>query len=100
MYQLGSLLIFGQKLVSVYVGDCIKNVLLSISKNTNGCWEMFFPASKVSTSIKSYCFLYKGFINNSLGVTWKLCPRNFKNSEIDCTISQKKKTILSCKNLR
>ena len=89
MYQLGSLLIFGQKLVSVYIRGRIKNILLSISKNTNGCWEMFLPASKVFTSTKSYCFWYKGFINNSPGVTWKLCPRNFKNSEIDCSISQK-----------
>ena len=56
MYQLGSLLIFGQKLVSVYVGGRIKNVLLPFSKNTNGCWEMFYPASKVFTSTKSYCF--------------------------------------------
>ena len=90
MYQLGSLFIFGQKLISVYVRGCIKNVLLSISKNTNGCWGMFFPASKVFISTKPYWFWYKGFINNSLGVTWKFCPRNFKNSEIDCTISQKK----------
>ena len=89
MYQLGSLLIFGQKLLSVYVGGCIKNVLLSISKNTNGCWEMVLPVSKIFTSTKSYCFWYNGFINNSQGVTWKLCPRNFKNSKIDCTISQK-----------
>ena len=37
MYQLGSLFIFGQKLISVCVGGCIKNVLLSISKNENGC---------------------------------------------------------------
>ena len=47
---------------------------------------MFFLASKVFTSTKSY----KGFINNSLGVTWKFCPRNFKNNEIGGTISQKK----------
>ena len=51
---------------------------------------MFFPASKVFTSTKSYWFWYKGFINNSLGVTWKFCPRNFQNSEIDFTISQNK----------
>ena len=38
MYQLSSLPIFGQKLGSVYDGGYIKNVLLSISKNTNGCW--------------------------------------------------------------
>ena len=32
-----------------------------------------------------------GFINKSLGVTWRYCIRNFKSSEIDCsTISQKK----------
>ena len=49
-----------------------------------------FPALKVCTSTKSYWSWNKGFINNSLGVTWKFCPRNFKNSEIDCTISQKK----------
>ena len=90
MYQLGSLFIFDKKLMSVYVGGCNKNVLLSISQNTDGCWEMLFPFSKVFTSTKSYWFWYKGFINNSLGVTWKFCPRNFKNSEIDCTISQKK----------
>ena len=90
MYQLGSLFIFDKKLMSVYVGGCNKNVLLSISKNTDGCWEMLFPFSKVFTSTKSYWFWYKGFINNSLGVTWKFCPRNFKKSEIDCTISQKK----------
>ena len=47
MYQLGSLFIFGQKLISVYVRGCIKNVLLSISKNTNGCWGMFFPTARV-----------------------------------------------------
>ena len=85
MYQLGSLLIFGQKLLSVYVGGCIKNVLLSISKNTNDCWEMVLPVSKIFTSTKS---IFTS-TNNSQGVTWKLCPRNFKNSEIDCTISQK-----------
>ena len=51
---------------------------------------MFFSASKVFTSTKSYWFWYKGFINTSLGVPWKFCPRNFKNNEIDCTISQKK----------
>ena len=90
MYQLGLLFIFGQTLISVLVEGCIKNVLLSISRNTNGCLGMLFPASKVFTSTKSYWFWYKGFINNSLGVTWKFCPRNFKNSEIDCTISQKK----------
>ena len=85
MYQLGSLLIFGQKLLSVYVGGCIKNVLLSISKNTNDCWEMVLPVSKIFTSTKS---IFTS-TNNSQGATWKLCPRNFKNSEIDCTISQK-----------
>ena len=90
MYQLGSLFIFGQKLISVYVRACIKNVLLSSSKNTNGCWGMFFLVWKVFTSTKSYRFWCKGFINNSPGVTWKFRPRNFKNSEIDCTISQKK----------
>ena len=66
--------------------------------------EILFPkiqsVSKVVTSTKSYWFWYIEFINNSLGVTWKFCPRNFKNYEIDCTISQKKKTILSSKNLR
>ena len=32
-----------------------------------------------------------GFINKSLGVTWRCCIRNFKSCEIDCsTISQKK----------
>ena len=72
MYQLGSLFIFGQKLISVCVGGCIKNVLLSISKNENGCWGMFFP--KVLTSAKSYWFWYKEIINNSVGVTWKFCP--------------------------
>ena len=56
--------------------------------------------SKVVTSTKSFWFWYIGFINNSLGVTWRLCPGNFKNYEIDCTISQKKKTIISSKNLR
>ena len=54
MYQLGSLFIFVQKLISVYVRVCIKNVLFSITKNTNGYWGMFFPASKVFTSTKSY----------------------------------------------
>ena len=72
--------------MSVYVGGCNKNVLLSISKNTGGCWEMLFPFSKVFTSTKSYWFWYKGFINNSL----KFCPRNFKNNEIDCAIYQRK----------
>ena len=56
MYQLGSLFIFGQKLMSGYVGGCIKNVLLSTSKNTNGSRGCFFPASKVFTSTKSYWF--------------------------------------------
>ena len=94
MYQLGSLLIFGKKLISVYVAGCIKNVLLSISKNSNGCLGMLFPALEVFTSIKSYWFWYKWFISNSLGVTWKFCLRNFKNSEIDCIISQMKKHSL------
>ena len=90
MYQLGSLFIFGQELISVYVRVCIKNILLFNSKNTNGCWGMFFPVSKVFTSTKSYRFWRKGFINNSPGVTWKFRQRNLKKSEIDCTISQKK----------
>ena len=34
MYQLGSLFIFGQNVIRPYVRGCIKNVLLSISKNT------------------------------------------------------------------
>ena len=68
----------------------LKIVLLSISKNTKSCWGMFFPVSKVFTSTKSYRFWRKGFINNLLSVTWKFCPRNFKNSDIDFTISQKK----------
>ena len=87
MYQLGSLSIFGQKLISVYIRGFIKNILLYFQKYKWGC---FFPASKVFTSTKSYWFWYKGFINNSVGVTWKFCPRSFKNSEIDCTVSQKK----------
>ena len=90
MYQLGSLLIFGQILISAYVGGCIKNVLLSICKNTNGCWMLLLPASKAFTATKSCWLWYKGFLNKSLGVAWKYCLRNFKNSEIDCTISQKK----------
>ena len=94
MYQLGSLFIFDKKLMRVYVGGCNKNVFLSISKNTDGCWEMLFPFSKVFTSTKSYWFWYKGFINNSL----KFCPRNFRNMGIDCPL--RRKTILSCKNLR
>ena len=49
---------------------------------------MFFP--EAFASIKSYWFWYIEFIDNSLGVTWKFCPRNFKNSDTDCTISQKK----------
>ena len=52
MYQLGSLFIFGQKLISLYVRGDIKNVLLSISKNKNGSFGMVFPASKVFTSTK------------------------------------------------
>ena len=51
---------------------------------------MLFPGSKVFTATKSYLFWYKGFINKSLGVAWKYCLRNFKNSETDCTISQNK----------
>ena len=89
MYQLGSLLIFGQKLICVYVGFCIKNVLLSASKNTNGCLGMSFPALKVFTSTKSYWFWYKGFTNKSPGITWNYYLRHFKNSKIDCAISQK-----------
>ena len=54
MYQLGSLFIFGEKLISVYDRGCNKNVLLSISKNTNGCWGMFFPASKVFTLYQNH----------------------------------------------
>ena len=49
---------------------------------------MFFP--EAFASIKSHWFWYIGIIDNSLGVTWKFCPRNFKNSDTDCTISQKK----------
>ena len=60
MYQLGSLLIFGQKLISLYIGGCIKNVLLSISKNTNSCWGMSSLASRVFTSSKLYKFDIKG----------------------------------------
>ena len=90
IYQLGSLFIFGQKLIRVYVRGCIKNVLLSISKNTMVAGECFFLASKDFTLTKSYWFWYKGFINNSLDVTWKFCPKNFENNEIDCTVSQKK----------
>ena len=45
---------------------------------------------KAFTLTKLYWFWYKGSINNSLGITWKFCLRNFKNSEIDCTIYQKK----------
>ena len=53
MYQLGSVFIFGQKLISVLVvRGCIKNVLLSISKNKNGCLRMLFPALKDFTSTK------------------------------------------------
>ena len=90
MYQLGSVFIFGQNLISVLVvRGCIKNVLLSISKNKNGCLGMLFPASKDFTSTK-YWLWRKGFINNLLGVVWKFHPRNFKSSEIGCTISQKK----------
>ena len=48
-------------------------------------WGCFFRPRKFFASTK-YWFWRKGFINNSLGVTW-----NFKNSEISCTISQKKK---------
>ena len=90
MYQLGSLFIFRQELISVYVRACIKNILLFNSKNTNGCLGMFFPVSKGFTSTKSYRFWRKGFINISPGVTWKFCQRNLQNSEIGCTISQKK----------
>ena len=89
---LGSLLIFDQNFVSVCRG-CNKNVLLCIFKNTSGCWGMSFPASKVFTSTKWYWFWYKGFTNNSPGVTWKLCLRNFKSSEIECSILEIK-TIL------
>ena len=42
IYQLGSLFIFGQKLIRVYVRGCIKNILLSISKNTMVAGECFF----------------------------------------------------------
>ena len=54
MYQLGSLLIFCQKLTSVYVGGYVKNVLLSIFKDTNCCWGMPFLVLKGFTSTKSY----------------------------------------------
>ena len=97
---LGSLLIFDQNFVSVCRG-WNKNVLLCIFKNTSGCWGMSFPASKVFTSTKWYWFWYKGFTNNSPGVTWKLCLRNFKNSEIECTILERKTILcLKYKNLR
>ena len=46
MYQLGSLFIFGQKLIRVYVRGCVKNVLLSISKNTMVAGECFFRLRK------------------------------------------------------
>ena len=49
VFWLGSLLIVDQKLISVCAGVCNKNVLLCISKNTNGCWGMSFPASNVFT---------------------------------------------------
>ena len=52
-------------------------------------WGCFFRPRKFFTSTK-YWFWRKGFINNSLGVIWKFHPRNFKSSEIGCTISQKK----------
>ena len=99
MYKLGSLFIFGQKLTSVYVRGCIKNVLLSFFKNTNGCWRMVFSVSKDFTSTKSYWFWSKGFINNSLDLTRKFRPRNFKNSKIDCTVF-KKKNHYGVQNLR
>ena len=48
MYQLGSVFIFGQNLISVLVvRGCIKNVLLSISKNKNGCLGMLFRPRKI-----------------------------------------------------
>ena len=80
MYQLGSLFIFGSKLISV----------LGIALRMSCCLFPKIQMVAVFISTKPYWFWYKGFINNSLGVTWKFCPRNFKNSEIDCTISQKK----------
>ena len=49
-----------------------------------------FSGLESFASTKSYWIWRKGFIDNSLGIAWKLRPRNFKNSEIDCTISQKK----------
>ena len=73
----------------MYVRGCIKSVLLSFSKNKNGCRGMFFPVTKNFTSTK-YWSWRKGFINSSLGVTRKFRPRNFKKGEIGCTISQKK----------
>ena len=76
MYQLGSFFIYGMH------WECLVVYL----QKYNSCWGISFSASKVFTSTKSYWFWYKGFINNSL----KFCPRNFKNNEIDCTISQKK----------
>ena len=85
-----SLFTFGQKLISAYIRDCIENVLLFISKNTNCYWGMFFPTAKVFTSTKSYRFCRKGFINNSLGITWKFRLIYFKKGEIGCAISQQK----------
>ena len=99
MHQLVSLFIFRQKLTSVYVRVCIKNVLLSICKNANGCWGMFFPVSKVFTSTKSYRFWRKGFINNSLGVTWKSVQEILRIVRLT-VLFLRRKTILSCKNLR
>ena len=82
MYQLGSFFIFGQKLIRVYVRSCIKNALLSISKNAMGAGGCFFRLRKFLLRQNHIDF----DINNSL----KFCSRNFKNNEIDCTISQRK----------
>ena len=56
VFSLGSLLIYGQKLLYMCVADCNKRFSLSISRNTNDCWGFSCPASKVFTSTKSYWF--------------------------------------------
>ena len=59
------------------------------------CWGMHYEC--LAAYFQKYKWLLgdvfsglESFYFNKMEVTWKFCPRNFKNSEIDCTISQKK----------
>ena len=60
IYQLGSLFIFGQKLIRVYVRGCVKNALLSISKYTMVAGGCFFRLRKILLQQNHIDFDIKG----------------------------------------